>query len=185
MTGRKKSVKRMKSGGRQKTGSRSLPILRAPRQVQEKRFDGELFFRVLDDSVREVALAEASRWRREGQLARVTQNPCGDKFTVWLKTPDQETKKRLGRTMFVPARDPVLAAVVRIDSPHTARAATKQLKKMHHEASTSKRKTQIKRAAVLAANRAAAFEKRKGISPKERKEMSEVVRIYRDAVKEM
>lgn len=104
MTGRKKTGGRKKSVSRQKTGSRSLPVMRAPRQVQDQLFDGIRFSRALDTTDRDGALVEADRWRSEGQLAEVTQDPKGEKFTVWLNTPDQETKIESTRAKGLNAR---------------------------------------------------------------------------------
>ena len=89
---------------------------------------------------------------------------------------------RRRKTMFYePPRHPSLAAVVSIRSPAEARAAARVLLRMAEEARTRKRKVTIKRAMVLAANRAEAAAKKRSLSRKEKRELREVAMIYRRA----
>jgi len=82
-------------------------------------------------------------------------------------------------------RHPDLAEIVTLESPRRARRAAKKLKKEFEEARTRKRKVVIKRATVLAANRAKAARKRRNLSKKEKRELEEIAEIYTDAYKEM
>jgi len=93
---------------------------------------------------------------------------------------------KMGGSMFYePAHHRDLGKIVKIDTPANARKAANQLLKMFRKARTRKRKVTIKRAAVLAANRCAAMRKRKNLSAKERRELKQIEKIYRDAAKKM
>jgi len=89
------------------------------------------------------------------------------------------------KTMFFPPKYPSLAKIVRIDSPKNARKAVKTLLAKFKKAKRRDVKVRVKRAAVLAGNRAKAMLRRKNLSAKERKEMREVYKIYRRAVEKM
>lgn len=93
-------------------------------------------------------------------------------------------RTRKKRTMFYePPKHPDLAAIVRIDSPTAARKATQELLALAKKYPI--RRTTIKRAMVLAANRAAAMRKKKNLSAKERRELKEVEEIYRRAYRKL
>jgi len=82
-------------------------------------------------------------------------------------------------------KSPLLAKIVRIDTPANARKATKKLLRMFKQAKNRDWKVHIKRSAVLAMNRAEAMLNRKNLSTKERRELREVIRIYESVVKKM
>ncbi|MHA1607988.1 MAG: hypothetical protein ACTSWP_10735 [Candidatus Freyarchaeota archaeon] len=95
-------------------------------------------------------------------------------------------KSRRAKTMFYsPPRHRDLGEIVSIRSPEEARASAKVLVRMAQEARTRRRKVTIKRAMVLAANRAEAAAKKQGLSAKEKREMREVARIYRRYYKQI
>ncbi len=88
------------------------------------------------------------------------------------------------RGLFRPARHKWLADIVCIKTPSCARkAATKLLRlfKQALRAGKRDRAVLIKRAVVLAANRARVSAKRRSLSVKERAELKEVARIYERA----
>ena len=84
---------------------------------------------------------------------------------------------------YEPARNPDLAAVVTIKSPAAARQAVRILLNMA-KAQPLRRLT-IKRAMVLAANRAAAARKKRNLSLKEKRELKQVEEIYRRAYRKL
>lgn len=93
------------------------------------------------------------------------------------------TKRK--KTIFFPAKSRKLAAIVDLTSPAAARRSTAKLMKMFRAAKTRARKVKLKRAVVLAANRAFAAMKRRGLSAKEKKQLMEVGRVFRAASKRM
>jgi len=93
-------------------------------------------------------------------------------------------RKSRRRTMFYhPPRHKRLADVIRISSPTAAKASVKEAKELVKEGYYSK--TTVKRAFVLAANRSKAMLNRKNLSVKERRELRQVARIYRNAAKSL
>ncbi len=78
-----------------------------------------------------------------------------------------------------------LAEIVTLESPRRARRAARKLKEEFEDARTRKRKVTIKRATVLAANRAKAARKRRNLSKKEKRELEEIAKIYEQTYKEM
>lgn len=98
----------------------------------------------------------------------------------------RKTRRGKGRSMFYDKpRHRDIAEIVTIESPAAARKAGRKLLAMFNKAKTRKRKVTIKRSVVLAANRAEAASKRRNLSEKERREMKEVARIYRQISKKM
>ena len=87
--------------------------------------------------------------------------------------------------MFFPPTYDYLAGIVSIESPKRARMASERLWKVFQGAETRAKKLRIKRAVVLAANRARAMLKRRRLSSRERKELREVAKIYRNLAKRM
>lgn len=87
--------------------------------------------------------------------------------------------------MFGPLKSKQLAGIVTITSPSAARKAAQKLADLFRHARTRPKKVHIKRSAVLAANRAGASAKRRGVSAKERKELKQVAGIYRRAADRM
>jgi len=90
-----------------------------------------------------------------------------------------------GGTIFFPPKHQKYAEIVRIDNPDAARESAKILLEEFNQAQTRAKKRTIKRATVLAANRAKAMRKKKTLSTKERRELVEVERIYRKAAEQM
>jgi len=90
------------------------------------------------------------------------------------------------RSMFYsPARHKYLGEIVTFKNPSAARGAARELLRLFKSARTRAKKLRIKRAAILAANRARASAKRKNLSSRERKELREIARIYEQAAKKM
>ena len=89
--------------------------------------------------------------------------------------------------MFKPPRHKWIADIVTFESPTKARAAARKLVnyiKMGHKGKLKigqARALTIVRALNYAANRAEASAKRRNLSPRERKELREIARIYRRA----
>ena len=95
-------------------------------------------------------------------------------------------KSRRAKTMFYsPPRHRDLGEIVSISSPSSARASARVLLRMAEEAKTRRRKVTIKRAMVLAANRAEAAAKKRNLSAREKQEMREVAKIYRRAYRQI
>ena len=80
--------------------------------------------------------------------------------------------------MFGPAKHSYLAKIVSFKNPRQARTSAMQLWKEYEKAKTRQKKVRILKATQLAANRARATLNRKNLSGKERKEYSEIGRIY-------
>ena len=87
--------------------------------------------------------------------------------------------------LFHPARYKYLADIVRIDTVENAKKAVRKLLKHFREAKTRAKKIRVKKATVLAANRARVLSKSPRISPKERQEFREIARIYERAAAKM
>ncbi len=95
----------------------------------------------------------------------------------------RKTKRR--GMFYYPPKSPLLAKIVRIDTPANARKSAKTLLKMFKEAKKRSWKAHIKKAVVLAGNRAKAMLNKKNLSPKERRELKEVAKIYQETAKKM
>ena len=89
------------------------------------------------------------------------------------------------KTMFGKAKYDYLRNIITISNPSAAEGAIKTLMREFRSAATRDKKLRIARATQLAANRAEAIQKRKGISGREITEMKSVARIYNDAAKKM
>jgi len=90
------------------------------------------------------------------------------------------------RGLFRPAKSLKLAKTVRIDSPKVAKQACKKLLKAFKSAKTRKTKVKIKKATVCASNRAKVMAtKKKNLSAKERKELKQVSKIYKETADKM
>ena len=90
------------------------------------------------------------------------------------------------RSMFYsPARHKYLGEIVTFKNPSAARGAARELLREFKSAKTRAKKVRIKRATVLAANRARASAKRKNLSRRERQELLQIARIYEQAAKKM
>lgn len=88
-------------------------------------------------------------------------------------------------TMFGERRWKQLAEVVSLENPVEARNSAVWLKRHFKELKSREHKVAVKRATVLAANRADAMLKKKDLSRKERNEFRKIVTIYRQAAKQM
>ena len=94
------------------------------------------------------------------------------------------TKRR--RSLFYsPPRLKKLAGIVRNDSVSAAEDAARKLLQMFREAKRRSTKVTIKRAVVLAANRAMAAARRRNLSPKEKIELRRVAQVYYEAAAKM
>ena len=78
-----------------------------------------------------------------------------------------------------------LAEIVTIEGIVKARKAAVTLKKKYRAAKRKDTKTHIKRAAILAANRADAAARRRGLSRKQKKKLRRIAQIYRSAARDM
>ena len=95
-------------------------------------------------------------------------------------------RRSKGRSMFYsPARHKYLGEIVTFKNPEAAKGAAKELLRLFNQARTRAKKLRIKRATILAANRARASAKRKNLSARERRELREIARIYRSAAEKM
>ena len=88
-------------------------------------------------------------------------------------------------TMFGERKWKRLAEVVSLTNPTEARKSTIWLKRHFKELKSRKHKVAVKRACVLARNRALAARKKKGLSAKEKKEFLEISKIYKAAYETM
>ena len=97
------------------------------------------------------------------------------------------TKKRDKHvhSMFGPARSKRLSSIVTLKSPGKAVMAAGKLRELFEHARTREFKVKVKRATVLAANRAEAMTHKKNLSRKERNELKRIAAIYRRAAKHM
>ena len=94
------------------------------------------------------------------------------------------TRKK--RSMFYePPKSKHLSGIVSIESTKKAKKAAKELKHEFKSARSRETKTHIKRAAVLAANRAKAAAKKRDLSRKEKKELREIAETYSEAAASM
>jgi hypothetical protein len=82
-------------------------------------------------------------------------------------------------------RSKALAEIVTLEGIVKARKAAVTLKKKYRQANRRDTKTHIKRAAVLAANRADAAARRKGLSKRQKKKLRRIAQIYRAAARDM
>lgn len=87
--------------------------------------------------------------------------------------------------MFGERRWKQLAKVVSLENPAEARSSAVWLKRHFQELKSHEHKVAVKRACVLAANRADAMLKKKDLSRRERGEFRKIVTIYRQAAKQM
>jgi len=85
------------------------------------------------------------------------------------------------KTMFVKPKSQALADMVSLRNPSSARGSIRELGREFNQAFLKDKKLRIARATMLAANRAAATVKRRGLSMAERKEFREIARIYKTA----
>jgi len=83
------------------------------------------------------------------------------------------------KTMFAPARSAVVARIIRISSPEAARSSVAELNQRFMRTNRRDVKVELIRAASLAANRAFASTKRRDLSPRERRELTQVAAIYK------
>lgn len=93
------------------------------------------------------------------------------------------------RTLFKKPKSKKLSRIISLESPslespEKALKSTRSLKREFSQAKQRAKKVRIKRATVLAANRADAQLKRKNLSVKERQEFVFINRIYRKTAKE-
>ena len=92
--------------------------------------------------------------------------------------------------LFKPPKHKWLAKVVSFEDPKEARKAASKLLSGLKKGRVGKKRVgkktalAIARALNYAANRAAASTKREGLSSKERRELEEIARIYREAAEE-
>jgi|Deesub1362A_J573_1020465.scaffolds.fasta_scaffold00749_20 hypothetical protein len=86
---------------------------------------------------------------------------------------------------YSPPRNKWLGDLIEMDDPESARASARKLKREFKQSKTRARKVKIKRATVLAANRARAAARKRNLSRRERKELLEIAEIYEAAYKEM
>lgn len=93
--------------------------------------------------------------------------------------------QRRRHTMFGERKWKRLAAVVSLTSPAEARKSATWLKRHFRELKSREHKVAVKRACVLAHNRALAARKKKDLSAKEKKEFKEIAKIYKTAYKSM
>jgi len=100
------------------------------------------------------------------------------KLTVTRKLPSGKTK-----TMFGKPRYSYLSEMISLRNPSSARGSVRELKKEFDDADTSAKKLRIARATQLAANRAGATRKRKGLSRIEKGEYGQISDIYNKAAK--
>lgn len=77
-----------------------------------------------------------------------------------------------------------IAKIVTFESQKAAREAARKLLKRAEKA-RRRTKAVIKKALVLAANRAEASAKRKNLSPRERRKLKKIAEIYRNAYKKI
>lgn len=82
---------------------------------------------------------------------------------------------------YEPAHFANLADMVKITSVPEAKVGSKQLKKEYHDAKTRAKRVRVKRAAVLAANRAHATSMKRNLKWGTKTRLREVSRIYRKA----
>ena len=91
----------------------------------------------------------------------------------------------MAKTMFGPAKHKYLRDVITLRNPSAARGAARELNRIFDDAATKVKKLRIARATKLAANRAKASAKRKGLSPRERRQFREIHDIYDRASERM
>lgn len=89
------------------------------------------------------------------------------------------------RTMFGVRKWKRLAEVVSLVNPVEARKSTTWLKRHFRELKSREHKVAVKRATVLAMNRARAAGKKKDLSAREKKEFRKIAKIYEKAYKSM
>jgi len=87
--------------------------------------------------------------------------------------------------MFGKPSSKVLSEMVDISSPKEARESACELTEHFESLEQRPAMVETKRATVLAANRAGAMTKKRGLSTKERREMRLVQRIFKSAAKKM
>ena len=81
-------------------------------------------------------------------------------------------------TLFFPPTHKWLAEIISLKDPESAKKSVEELKEEFKKSGRARQRT-ILRGANLAANRAAAFLKKRNISEKERREFREIEKIYR------
>jgi len=94
-------------------------------------------------------------------------------------------RTKRGRGLFKPPRWKYLAQIITFENPEAARGAVKELLREFRQAKTRAKKRRIKQATIYAANRARASAKRKNLSPRERRELLQIARIYERAARRM
>jgi len=100
-------------------------------------------------------------------------------------TKRRKKRKKRTKTMFYsPPRHKWLANIITIRTPAEARKAAKKLLAMAKKAPRAK-KVLIKKAMVLARNRALAMAKKRNLSAKEKRELRLVAKIYERAYKQI
>ena len=95
------------------------------------------------------------------------------------------TTRRQRSMFYEPPKSKKLAGIVSIESTRKAKKAAKELKHEFKSARSREKKTHIKRATVLAANRAKAAAKKRNLSRKEKEELREIAEIYSEAAASM
>ena len=93
--------------------------------------------------------------------------------------------RRKSRGMFRPAKHRKLAKIVTFETVKGAKKAAQRLLRMFNKARTRKQKVLIKRATVLAANRAKVSARRRNLRPRTKKRLKHIAEIYRKASKKM
>lgn len=93
--------------------------------------------------------------------------------------------RRKRRTMFGPARHRKLARIVTIKSVTEAKRAAQKLLEMFRAAKSRKQKVTIKRATVLAANRALVMARRRDLHPETKRRLRKVAMVYYAAAEKM
>ena len=92
---------------------------------------------------------------------------------------------RRGRTMFGPARSSRLAQIVCLEDVECARRSARQLREEFKDAKTRSKKVHVKRATVLAANRAKVMSQNRNLRPSTRRQKARISRIYRNTARGM
>ena len=90
-----------------------------------------------------------------------------------------------GRGLFKKPRWKKYAKIVTFENPDAAKGAARELLREFKSAKTRAKKVRVKKVTVYAANRARASAKRKNLSPRERRELLQIARIYERAARRM
>lgn len=88
-------------------------------------------------------------------------------------------------TIFAPPEYEYLSEAIEMENPDEARGSVKELEKEFEEAETVDKKRRIKKAMILATNRAKAQTNRTDISEREVRQFKEIANIYEESYKNM